>query len=401
VAGDPPAGALSADAFVRAHYGFAFRVLRRAGLSPSDADDAAQRVFLVASARLSEIKPGSERAFVYRTARRVASVAHRSARRRPDSHELESDHEIDGSPQPDELVEQRRARALLDSILRELPEDLSAALVLFDIEGLTRSCGAPWRSSAMSELKRWADDGASDEVRNLLVAAGAEQPSRSSLGRALSAVAAGVAVSAGSATASGAAVGIGAKVATFAGDVVVRWVMAATVFTTGGAAAVVLLHEPAPKPAPVRVASVVANSAAPSPSPPARALPPSTPTFRAGPPVAPERAVTHASPPPSASASEPLDPLAEELSFVDGARGALAAGQPLEALQALDRYDARPSRRGFASEALYLRMRALLALGRGDEARAVAGRLSSSYPNSPQAARARQVLAGDDSVIRP
>lgn len=139
VAGDPPSGAPSADAFVRAHYGFAWRVLRRAGLSPSDADDAAQRVFLVAAARLSEITPGSERAFLYRTARRVASVAHRTARRRPDSHELESEHEVDASPQPDELVEQRRARALLDSILRELPEELSAALVLFDIEGLTKS----------------------------------------------------------------------------------------------------------------------------------------------------------------------------------------------------------------------------------------------------------------------
>ena len=135
----PPADAASVDAFVRAHYGFAWRVLRRAGLSPSDADDAAQRVFLIATARLSDIERGSERAFLYRTARRVASVAHRTARRRPDQHELEGDAEPDAAPPPDELVEQRRARALLDSILRELPEELSAALVLFDIEGLTKS----------------------------------------------------------------------------------------------------------------------------------------------------------------------------------------------------------------------------------------------------------------------
>lgn len=139
VAGDSPSGAPSADAFVRTHYGFAWRVLRRAGLSPSDADDAAQRVFLIAAARLADIELGSERAFLYRTARRVASVAHRTARRRADQHELEDDAEPDASPLPDELVEQRRARALLDSILRDLPEDLSAALVLFDIEGLTKS----------------------------------------------------------------------------------------------------------------------------------------------------------------------------------------------------------------------------------------------------------------------
>lgn len=136
---EPRPDAASIDAFVRAHYGFAFRVLRRAGLSPSDADDAAQRVFLIAAGRIAEIQLGSERAFLYRTARRVASVAHRTARRRPDTHELESDVEPDAAPPPDELVEQRRARALLDSILRELPEDLSAALVLFDIEGLTKA----------------------------------------------------------------------------------------------------------------------------------------------------------------------------------------------------------------------------------------------------------------------
>jgi hypothetical protein len=251
----------------------------------------------------------------------------------------------------------------------------------------------------MSELKRWTDDGASDEVRSLLTAAGAEQPSRSSLGRTLTAVAAGVVLSAGSATASGAAVGVGAKLAALAGDVVVRWVVATTVLTTGGAAVVAVFHEPTPKHAPVPRAPVVAMSATPSQVPPPRAIPPTSPT--AEPPVSAEKPVAHDSVSPSASAAEPLDPLAEELSFVDGARGALAAGQPLAALQALDRYDAGSPRRGFASEALYLRMRALLALGRGEEARVVAGRLASSYPNSPQAARARQVLAGDDSVIQP
>jgi hypothetical protein len=253
----------------------------------------------------------------------------------------------------------------------------------------------------MSELKRWTDDGASDEVRSLLTAAGAEQPSRSSLGRTLTAVAAGVVLSAGSATASGAAVGVGAKLAALAGDVVVRWVVATTVLTTGGAAAVAVFHEPTPKHAPVQRAPVVAMSATPSQVPPPRAIPPTSPTAGAEPPVSAEKPAAHDSVSPSASAAEPLDPLAEELSFVDGARGALAAGQPLAALQALDRYDAGSPRRGFASEALYLRMRALLALGRGEEARVVAGRLASSYPNSPQAARARQVLAGDDSVIQP
>src|SRR4051812_12503921 len=74
-----------AEQFVREHYGFAWRVLRRAGLSAEDADDAAQRVFLIATARLSDIQQGSERAFLFRTAAHVASKAHRSRRRRPDA----------------------------------------------------------------------------------------------------------------------------------------------------------------------------------------------------------------------------------------------------------------------------------------------------------------------------
>lgn len=252
----------------------------------------------------------------------------------------------------------------------------------------------------MSDLKRWADDGASDEVRSLLTAAGAEQPSRSSLGRTLSALATGVAVGAGPATASGAAAGAGVKLASLASDVLVRWVVATTVLTTGGAAAVAVFRDSPPRAAPASTAPARVNSAAP-PRAPERLISPSVPIASVEPAKAPENPAAVA---PATSKSSPetaSDPLAGELSFVDGARGALSAGEPLVALRLLDQYDAHSARRGFASEALYLRMRALLALGRSDEARGVAGRLSGTYPNSPQAARARQVLAGDDSVIRP
>jgi hypothetical protein len=250
----------------------------------------------------------------------------------------------------------------------------------------------------MSELKQWADDGASDEVRSLLTAAGAEQPSSSSLSRTLTALAAGAAVGAGSATASGAAVG--AKAASLASDVLVRWVMATTVLTTGGAAAVAVFHDSAPRAAPASPATARATSAESSHAPPARVIP-SIPRASVDAPASAEIPALAASSAPKGSLVTATDPLAGELSLVDGARGALAAGEPLVALRVLDQYDAQSPRRGFASEALYLRMRALLALGRNDEARAVAGRLSSSHPNSPQAARARQVLAGDDSVIQP
>jgi RNA polymerase sigma-70 factor (ECF subfamily) len=127
------------EAFVREHYAFAWRILRRAGLSPEDADDAAQRVFLIATARLHDIASGSERAFLYRTATHVASKAHRSRRRRPDLPGLDDAGALDDAPSLDELLDQRRARALLDRILSEMSPDLSAIFVLFDVEGLKKS----------------------------------------------------------------------------------------------------------------------------------------------------------------------------------------------------------------------------------------------------------------------
>jgi RNA polymerase sigma-70 factor (ECF subfamily) len=127
------------EAFVREHYGFAWRVLRRFGLAPADADDAAQRVFLIATERLSDIVSGSERAFLFRTAMHVASKAHRAARRRPDSPGLDEARECDPTPSLEELLDQRRARELLDRILSELPEELVAIFVLFDVEGLKKN----------------------------------------------------------------------------------------------------------------------------------------------------------------------------------------------------------------------------------------------------------------------
>jgi RNA polymerase sigma-70 factor (ECF subfamily) len=127
------------EEFVRGHYAFVWRVLRRAGLSPADADDGAQRVFLIATERLADIATDSERAFLFRTAAHVASKAHRAYRRRPEAPGLEEGDTVDDAPSADELLDQRRARALLDGILAELPPELSAIFVLFDIEGLKKS----------------------------------------------------------------------------------------------------------------------------------------------------------------------------------------------------------------------------------------------------------------------
>src|SRR5688572_31507735 len=74
----------AASGFARRYFDFVWRVLRRLGLSTADADDAAQRVMLIATSRLADIEAGRERAFLFRTATFVASRAHRSRRRLPE-----------------------------------------------------------------------------------------------------------------------------------------------------------------------------------------------------------------------------------------------------------------------------------------------------------------------------
>jgi RNA polymerase sigma-70 factor, ECF subfamily len=133
VAADPKRVA----AFVKEHHGFVWRVLRRFGLAPTDADDAAQKVFLIAVTRLADIAPGSEKAFLFRTAVHTASKAQRALRRRIDRPAPGSLEAQSSLPLADALLDERRARDLLDRILAELPKELHAVFVLFEIEGLT------------------------------------------------------------------------------------------------------------------------------------------------------------------------------------------------------------------------------------------------------------------------
>nr|WP_240807689.1 sigma-70 family RNA polymerase sigma factor [Polyangium spumosum] len=124
---------------VEAHFDAVYVALRRLGVPAAELDDCAQQVFVVASGKLAVIQPGREKAFLMGTAVHVASHARRSQRRRrevPEGDEA-ADGKADEGPQPDEIVEQRRLRALLDEVLAAMPEELRTALVLFELEELT------------------------------------------------------------------------------------------------------------------------------------------------------------------------------------------------------------------------------------------------------------------------
>ncbi len=123
---------------VRENYAMIWRLARRWGLSPADADDVAQQAVVVASRRLEEITPGCERAFLCRTALYLVSKARRSRRSRAEESVSDWEELASQEPTPERLLEERRARAQLDAILEELPEGLRAVFVLFELELLTQ-----------------------------------------------------------------------------------------------------------------------------------------------------------------------------------------------------------------------------------------------------------------------
>ena len=125
------------EQLVGVHYRFVWRVLRGFGLSPSDAEDAAQQVFMIATRKLDSIDPNRARSFVYGTAMHVANNARRSLRRRrevPD--EDDEDRVAPSNRSPENQRELGEARTLLAELLAQLPEKSRRVLVLAEIEQL-------------------------------------------------------------------------------------------------------------------------------------------------------------------------------------------------------------------------------------------------------------------------
>src|SRR5262252_8248763 len=117
-------------AIVRAEHDFIWRLLRRLGIPEASVDDATQQVFCVLSRRVDDIKPGSERSFLFGAALRVASDRRRSREFRDVPHEATGD-EVDPAPNPEEIAERHEQRALLQEILEALPMELRAVIILF------------------------------------------------------------------------------------------------------------------------------------------------------------------------------------------------------------------------------------------------------------------------------
>jgi hypothetical protein len=96
----------------------------------------------------------------------------------------------------------------------------------------------------------------------------------------------------------------------------------------------------------------------------------------------------------SAAAPRPAASLSEELALVEDARAALAAGDGRRALALLDRYEGTLHGTKLRAEATILRIEALAASGRSNEAARLARSFVSQNPGSPLVDRARS-FAGE------
>lgn len=122
---------------VDAHYPFVWRALRRAGVAESDADDATQRVFLTVSRRLSEIRPGAERAFIYSVVQGEAGHLRRSYKRRAEVGAEQLEDRSTGRPRPDEIAGRRQALSHVGAVLDAMDESLRSVFALFEIEEMS------------------------------------------------------------------------------------------------------------------------------------------------------------------------------------------------------------------------------------------------------------------------
>jgi RNA polymerase sigma-70 factor (ECF subfamily) len=135
-AGDSAGRVASAEMLVP-HMSFVWRVLRGLGVRESEVEDATQRVFLIVARKLQKVRPGAERAYLFSTAVRMASLLRRNERRRSMVGEIELADRQDPGLGPDEAVERREALALLERILERMPEEIRLVFLLCDVEEIT------------------------------------------------------------------------------------------------------------------------------------------------------------------------------------------------------------------------------------------------------------------------
>jgi RNA polymerase sigma-70 factor (ECF subfamily) len=130
-------GAERVRAIVHAHYTFLWRSLRRLGVPEASVEDAAQKTLCVIAQRIDDIAPGMEKTFLFGVALHVAQATRREQKwREVNDDQLLAELPATG-PDPDQELDDRRARALLDALLESIPLDLRTVFILYELEEMT------------------------------------------------------------------------------------------------------------------------------------------------------------------------------------------------------------------------------------------------------------------------
>jgi RNA polymerase sigma-70 factor (ECF subfamily) len=124
-------------ALVDRYIDFVARVLRNAGTPEAEVDDDVQRTFIAVSNRLDDVRPEAEKSFLLQTALRMAAHARRTLARRREVHDSDAQLRIQVPVQTEQLLDQKRARELLDQVLETMTPDLRMVFVLYELEELS------------------------------------------------------------------------------------------------------------------------------------------------------------------------------------------------------------------------------------------------------------------------
>ena len=116
---------------------FVARVLRNAGTPEAEVDDDVQRTFIAVANRLDDVRPDAEKSFLLQTALRMAAHARRTLARRREVHDSDAQLRIQAPLQPEQMLDQKRARELLDEVLAEMTFELRTVFVLYELEELS------------------------------------------------------------------------------------------------------------------------------------------------------------------------------------------------------------------------------------------------------------------------
>jgi RNA polymerase sigma-70 factor, ECF subfamily len=365
-----------------AHHDFIQRVLRKLGVPSAILDDAAQKVFVTFSQRLCDVDAGRERAFLYGVALRVASDARRAARRERNRRQAAASEPPPPLPaQPDQLLERKRAREVLDGALGALPPDLHKVLVLHELEGKTvREIAALERiptGTAASRLRRARE--AFDAALRRWRASGP--------GRGMATwMAVPLALKAWLATPKGmaaAALLVGAAVAGGAAYVESRPAIQAaeSVSATQSAPRAGTRRARSPREVPVDGPDVAAVAPGSSEATAYEPEPGEAPRARRSP-----RRRAASAPAPTPAEAPKAAPLSAEIARIDAARRGAWRGE----VAAVDAYLRASPKGTFHEQALALRVEALARAGRMEEARAAAAGFSRSFPGSPYGPRVQR-----------